>query len=174
MPLAFCHLSGVGDTEPPRVESHLLSPAIWKIQPQHPWKAQGGPSLSPSSIFLIPGKERGQGPHWFYQVNSASQLLAGIGAHWGICLLESCRPLNNMGVNCMALLISDFFSVVNTTLRDLWSHGDGGLTHKFIVNFQLCGGWVLWTTTLFESQYILKYKDLEMLKLWEMFFKNKN
>ena len=48
-----------------------------------------------------------------------------------------------MGVNCMALLISDFFSVVNTTLRDLWSHGDGGLTHKFIVNFQLCGGWVL-------------------------------
>ena len=68
-----------------------------------------------------------------------------------------------------------FFSIVNTiTLHDLWNHGDGGLTHNFYVNFQLCGGWVLRTTMLFESHYILKYKDVEMVKLWEMFFKNKS
>lgn len=67
--------------------------------------------------------------------------LAGIGAHWGMCLLESCRPLNNMGLNCMALLTRDFFSIVNTTaLHGQWSHGDGGPTHKFSVNFQLVEG----------------------------------
>ena len=85
------------------------------------------------------------------------------------------RPVNNMGLNCMAPLTRDFFSIVNTiTLHDLWNHGDGGLTHNFYVNFQLCGGWVLRTTMLFESHYILKYKDVEMVKLWEMFFKNKS
>lgn len=68
--------------------------------------------------------------------------------------------MNNMSLNCTDPLTDGYFSVGNTIvlydpeLTEIWMKNLGccGLTAKLYVDFQLCGGLVPLTPTLFKGQ----------------------